>query len=214
MISAPHMHGSLFFCPFALSFFLRSCNFVALFWFPFLFSFAFFFFFYLLLLSDSFFQLLYHFFAGLAILLLYFDFRLYFPLPFIFLIIYCCWNYYSLCDGLRFYVVYSYVKEEDVQVSIWPVCMDTHDSNCGVYPVCLHRGQHFWRNFLVKQLRDLDLKNAFVILLINLKLEPVNHVCHYLLLTLNPLPWCITFLSSSHCIWFLDPCICSLQFTR
>ena len=42
----------------------------------------------------------------------------------------------------RFHVVYSYIKEEDVQVSIWPVCMDTHDSYCGVHAVLIYCRQY------------------------------------------------------------------------
>ncbi len=75
----------------------------------------------------------------------------------LFLLGYCCLAlfcnyYYFQCMaadnniflmGLRFYVVHSYVKEEDVQVSVWPVCMDAHDSNCRVYTVLLHCCQHF-----------------------------------------------------------------------
>ncbi|KAF5196238.1 hypothetical protein FRX31_014172 [Thalictrum thalictroides] len=33
------------------------------------------------------------------------------------------------------YVVHSYTKEEDVQVSVWAVCLDTHDSNSSLYLV-------------------------------------------------------------------------------
>lgn len=36
-------------------------------------------------------------------------------------------------------VVHSYTKEENVQVSIWTVCMDTHDSYSGLHTVFLHR---------------------------------------------------------------------------
>lgn len=43
----------------------------------------------------------------------------------------------------RIYVVHSHVEEEDVQVPIWPVCLDTHDSNCCIWPVLLHCGKHF-----------------------------------------------------------------------
>lgn len=50
---------------------------------------------------------------------------------------------------LRLCVVHSLIKEEAVQVSIWPVCMDSHDSDCGLYTIFLHCGQHFWRNILV-----------------------------------------------------------------
>lgn len=46
-------------------------------------------------------------------------------------------------------MVHSYAKEEDVQVSIWPICVDTHDSNCGVHTIVLHRRQHFRGDFLV-----------------------------------------------------------------
>lgn len=46
---------------------------------------------------------------------------------------------------LRFHVVYSYVNEEDVQVSIWPVCLATCDSKCGVHPVCIHCCQYFFK---------------------------------------------------------------------
>lgn len=45
--------------------------------------------------------------------------------------------------GFRFYVVHSYIEEEDVQVSIWPVCMDAHDSNYSVYTVIFLCSQHF-----------------------------------------------------------------------
>ncbi|KAK6138895.1 hypothetical protein DH2020_027356 [Rehmannia glutinosa] len=32
-----------------------------------------------------------------------------------------------------FYVVHSFTEEEDVQVSIWPICVDAYDFDCGVY---------------------------------------------------------------------------------
>lgn len=48
----------------------------------------------------------------------------------------------KLCDLFRFYVVYINTEEEDVQVSIWAVCLDTHDFDCGLYTVFFYRGKH------------------------------------------------------------------------
>lgn len=45
-------------------------------------------------------------------------------------------------SGIRFYVVHSDSKEEDVQVSVWPVCMDTYDPDCGVHSVLFHCCQY------------------------------------------------------------------------
>ena len=59
------------------------------------------------------------------------------------------WLSLFLLIGLRIYVVHSHIKEEDVQVPIWPVCLDTHDSHCCIWAVLLHCGKHFWRDFLV-----------------------------------------------------------------
>lgn len=58
--------------------------------------------------------------------------------------------------GFRFYVVHSYIEEEDVQVSIWPVCMDTHDPNNCVYTILFYCSQHLWRNFLVISFFNLE----------------------------------------------------------
>jgi len=46
-------------------------------------------------------------------------------------------------------MVYSVIEEEILQVSVWPVCMDTYDTHCCVYPVCVHCSQHIWRDILV-----------------------------------------------------------------
>lgn len=62
------------------------------------------------------------------------------------------WALKSLFYWIRFCVVYSYIEEEDVQISIWSVCMDTYDSDCGVYTVILYRGQYLRRNILVTYL--------------------------------------------------------------
>lgn len=43
----------------------------------------------------------------------------------------------------RFYVVHSYIKEEDVQVSVQPICLDTYDFDRGVYTISLYSGQYF-----------------------------------------------------------------------
>ena len=45
--------------------------------------------------------------------------------------------------GIRIHVVHSHIKEEDVQVSIWSVCLDTYDSDCCIHSVLLHCGKHF-----------------------------------------------------------------------
>lgn len=58
-------------------------------------------------------------------------------------------NKWTISLFFRFYVVHSYIEEEDVQVSIWAVCLDTHDTHYSVYSVCLHCSQYFWRDFLV-----------------------------------------------------------------
>ncbi|KAL6571454.1 phosphatidate cytidylyltransferase [Orobanche hederae] len=47
-------------------------------------------------------------------------------------------GYVYILGEFRFHVVHSYTEEEDVQVSIWPVCMDTHDSDCGVHTIIVY----------------------------------------------------------------------------
>ncbi|CAL5407053.1 unnamed protein product [Camellia sinensis] len=55
---------------------------------------------------------------------------------------------FSIDSRRRIHVVRSYIKEEDVQVLVWPVCMDTHDSYCSLCPVLIYYCQHFLRDFL------------------------------------------------------------------
>lgn len=57
---------------------------------------------------------------------------------------------------IRFYVVHSDTEEEEVQVSIWPVCLDPYDSDCSVYSVFFHSSQYFRGNFLVIQLKSIS----------------------------------------------------------
>jgi hypothetical protein len=45
-----------------------------------------------------------------------------------------------LVYDFRFCMVYSFVKEEILQISIWPVCMDTYDTYYCVYAICIHGG--------------------------------------------------------------------------
>lgn len=54
-------------------------------------------------------------------------------------------------------LVHFNVKEEDVQVSVWSVCVDSHGSICGVHSILFYCSQHIWRHFLViyKFLRKL-----------------------------------------------------------
>lgn len=68
------------------------------------------------------------------------------------LIKYLLWmisDIYFCVIGLRFCVVHCDIKEKDVQVSIWSVCLDAYDSDRGVHSIILHCGQYFWRNILV-----------------------------------------------------------------
>lgn len=65
--------------------------------------------------------------------------------------------FFLLVLATRLYVVYSGIEEEDVQVSVWPVCMDTYDSDCGIHSVILYCGQYLWRNFLVTFLSETPL---------------------------------------------------------
>lgn len=43
-----------------------------------------------------------------------------------------------MISDFRFCMVYSFVKEEILQVSIWTVCMDTYDTYHCVYTVFIH----------------------------------------------------------------------------
>jgi len=40
-------------------------------------------------------------------------------------------------------MVHSHIEEEDVQVPIWTVCLDAHDSNRCIWAVLFHRAKHF-----------------------------------------------------------------------
>lgn len=48
-------------------------------------------------------------------------------------------------------VVHSYSEKKDVQVSVWSVCMDAHDSYSGLYAVLIHCCKYFRRNILVSR---------------------------------------------------------------
>lgn len=61
-------------------------------------------------------------------------------------------------------MVHSDSEEEEVQVSIWPVCLDPYDSDCGVYSVLFHSSQYFRGNFLVRQRKSVSsILNRFSI---------------------------------------------------
>lgn len=49
-------------------------------------------------------------------------------------------------------MVHFDAKEGEVQVSVWPICMDTHDPDCGAHSVLFHCRQYLWRNFLVTEI--------------------------------------------------------------
>ena len=51
-------------------------------------------------------------------------------------------------------MVHSLTKEEDVQVSVWPICMDAYDPYRGFHTVFLYGCQYLRRDFLVIKLVD------------------------------------------------------------
>lgn len=42
----------------------------------------------------------------------------------------------------RLCLVHTLIEEKDLQVPIWPVCMDAHDTYCGVYTICFYCRQY------------------------------------------------------------------------
>ncbi|KAG5382906.1 hypothetical protein IGI04_034376 [Brassica rapa subsp. trilocularis] len=70
----------------------------------------------------------------------------------------------AICYFL-FHVVHSDIKEEDVQVPVWPICMDPHDFDCRLYSVLLHCRQHIRRNLLFLLLNYRFLLPASLIII-------------------------------------------------
>lgn len=48
-----------------------------------------------------------------------------------------------LAQCYRSRVLHTHPEEEDVQISVWSVCVDTHDSHYGIHAVIVHCSQHF-----------------------------------------------------------------------
>lgn len=59
-------------------------------------------------------------------------------------------------------MVHIDIEEEEVQVSIWPVRLDSYDSDCSIYSVLFHCSQYFRGNFLVRPLKSISsILNGF-----------------------------------------------------